>query len=91
MSINELSAKVNELRELRRVADEISAEIEVLQDSIKLYMEANNVDIVEGDDYKITWKQIQVNRFDAVTFKKQHPDVAAIDTKTTTFRRFVFK
>ena len=74
MSINELSAKVNELRELRRVADEIAAEIEVLQDSIKLHMEANNVDIVEGDDYKITWKQIQVNRFDAVTFKKQHPD-----------------
>ena len=34
MSRNEIAAKVKELRELRRMAEELAAEIETLQDSI---------------------------------------------------------
>lgn len=35
MSANEIAAKVQELRELRRMADELAAEIDGLQDAIK--------------------------------------------------------
>ena len=35
MSINEMDSKIKELRELRRMADELAAEMEAIQDSIK--------------------------------------------------------
>jgi len=35
MSIDVMNAKVKELRELRRMADELAGEIESLQDEIK--------------------------------------------------------
>lgn len=89
MGINELSIKVNDLRELRRMADELAAEIEALQDSIKEHMTAANVDTVNGPDFKITWKTVSSSRFDTAAFKKENPEIAAAYTKTTTSRRFV--
>lgn len=89
MSINELSIKVNDLRELRRMADELTAEIEALQDSIKEHMTAANVDTVNGPDFKITWKTVNSSRFDTTAFKRENPEIAAAYTKTTTTRRFV--
>ena len=38
MSNTEIQSKVNELRELRRMADELTAEIESIQDAIKAHM-----------------------------------------------------
>ena len=40
MSNTEIQSKVNELRELRRMADELTAEIENIQDAIKAHMTA---------------------------------------------------
>ena len=88
MSINELTIKVNNLRELRRMADEIAAEIEAIQDEIKNHMSAAAVDTLTGTDYKITWKAVTSSRFDTTAFKKDNPEIAAAYTKTTTTRRF---
>lgn len=88
MSINELTANVSELRELRRMADEIQAEIDAIQDKIKAHMNAANVDTLNGPDYKITWKTVSSSRFDTTAFKKENPEIAALYTKTTTARRF---
>ena len=38
MSMNELEAKVAELRELRRMAEELAGEIAATEDSLKAYM-----------------------------------------------------
>lgn len=38
MCMNELQKKVDELRELRRMADDLNAEISALEDSIKAHM-----------------------------------------------------
>lgn len=89
MSINELTANVSELRELRRMADELAAEIESIQDAIKEHMTAAGVDTITGTDYKISWKEIKSSRFDTTAFKKENPEIAAAYTKTTTTRRFV--
>ena len=88
MSINELTANVSELRELRRMADEIQAEIDAIQDKIKAHMNATGVDTLAGADYKITWKTVSSSRFDTTAFKKENPEIAALYTKTTTTRRF---
>lgn len=37
MSMNELENKVSELRELRRMADELAAEIAATEDELKAY------------------------------------------------------
>lgn len=89
MSINEITANVSELRELRRMADEIQAEIDAIQDKIKEYMNATGVDTLAGTDYKITWKEITSSRFDTTAFKKENPEIAAAYTKTVSSRRFV--
>ena len=88
MSTNELSAKIKELRELRRMADELAAEIESIQDSIKAEMTARAVDELIGADWKITYKSVTSSRLDSAALKKALPDVAAQFTKSTTSRRF---
>ena len=50
MSVNEMDSKIKELRELRRMADELAAEIEAIQDSIKQEMTAREVDELSGSE-----------------------------------------
>ena len=54
MNRTELNSKVKELRELRRMAEEIAAEIETITDTIKREMAAQGVDTIAGDDWKAT-------------------------------------
>lgn len=88
MGTIELSSKVKELRELRRMADELAAEIDSLSDTIKAEMTAREVDELTGDDFKITWKIVTSSRLDTSALKKALPDVAERFTKTTSNRRF---
>ena len=83
-----MNEKVRELRELKRLAEELQAEIDSLQDSIKSEMMAQGVDSLAGDDWKVTWKAVTSTRLDAAALKKALPDVAQQFTKTTTTRRF---
>ena len=89
MSQNELSAKIRELRELRRMADEIAAEIDGITDSIKQHMDAAQVDTLSGNDWKVTYKAVTSSRLDTSALKKALPDIAAQYTKTTTTKRFL--
>ena len=89
MSIDTMNARVKELRELRRMADELAGEIEAIQDEIKAHMTAQDTDMLTGTDWKITWKAVTSNRLDTTALKKALLDVAAQYTKTTTARRFV--
>ena len=88
MSINEMDSKIKELRELRRMADELTAEIDSIQDSIKQHMDTAGVDSINGADWKVTYKAVTSSRIDTGALKKALPDVAAAFTKTTTARRF---
>ena len=89
MSNTEIQSKVNELRELRRMADELAAEIEAAQDAIKAHMTAIDADTLTGIDYKITWKSVTSSRFDSTAFKKAMSEIAERFTKSITSRRFV--
>ena len=89
MSQNELSAKILELRELKRLQEELSGEIEAIQDDIKRHMDATQVDTLSGNDWKVTYKAVTSSRLDTSALKKALPDIAAQYTKTTTSRRFL--
>lgn len=86
MSIMELEAKARDLMELRRMQEELTAEIETLQDAIKAHM--GEQEQITAGAFKITWKPVTTSRLDTAALKKALPDVAAAYTKTTTARRF---
>ena len=88
MSINEMDSKIKELRELRRMADELAAEMETIQDSIKAHMDAAGVDTINGTDWKVTYWAATSSRIDTAALKKALPDVVERFSKTTTARRF---
>lgn len=88
MSMNELKAKVDELRELRRMADELAGEISTIEDEIKAHMAALDTDELHGADFKITWKTITSNRLDSKALKADAPCLYAQYCRPTTSRRF---
>ncbi len=88
MSIIDMDSKITELRELRRMADELTAEMESITDSIKRHMDAEGVDTLNGTDWKVTYKAVTSSRLDTTALKKALPDLTAQFTKTTTARRF---
>ena len=89
MSVDMMDQKVQELRELRRMQEELAAEIEAIQDELKAHMDAHGMDTLLGFDWKVTWKSVTSNRLDSTALKKELPDIAARFMKQNTVRRFV--
>ena len=89
MSMNEMEAKVNELRELRRMADELAGEIAALEDALKAHMTANGADELHGPTFRITWKEVTSSRLDGKALKVAAPELWQRFSKQTTARRFI--
>lgn len=77
MLAKNLDSQIHELRELRRMADELAAAIDTIQDAIKAEMTAAGVDVLTGSDWKAVWKPITTSRIDTTSLKKALPDLAA--------------
>lgn len=86
MSDHNLEPKIKELLELKRMREELDAEITTLEDSIKTRM--GEEETLLAGAFKVSWKPYTSTRFDSARFKKDHADLAAAYTKTTTARRF---
>ncbi len=54
MSVDTMNAKVQELRELKRMQEELAAEITSIEDELKGHMTAAATDTLLGMDWKIT-------------------------------------
>ena len=89
MSINEIDAKVSELRELRDMEAEVKLAITAIEDALKAEMLAKNTDVLAGKDCTVTWKTIVTNRFDSAAFKLTHADLFAQFSRSSTSRRLV--
>lgn len=89
MSVDTMNEKVKELRELRRMQEELAAEIEAIQDELKAHMDTHGMDTLLGFDWKVTWKPVTSNRLDSTALKKELPDIDARFMKLSTVRRFV--
>ena len=88
MSPHDSIAKLHDLAELRRMADDINAEIEALQDVIKAHMEETATDTINAGQYKVTWKPVTSTRIDTTALRKDLPEVWQEYGKMTTTRRF---
>lgn len=88
MLTKNLDSQIHELRELRRMADELATAIDTIQDAIKAEMTAAGVDTLTGSDWKAVWKPVTSSRIDTAALKKALPDLAAQFTKVSTVRRF---
>ncbi|MBR2029177.1 MAG: hypothetical protein IKA10_09380 [Oscillospiraceae bacterium] len=89
MSNTELNIKLRELKELKIMQDELQNEIDSLQDEIKSYMTAAQIDTLNVDVFKVTYKEVTSSRFDSVAFKKTHSELYNQYLKQTVTKRFV--
>ena len=88
MSTNELVMKVEKLRELEELLEEVKPEAESVRDEIKQEMLTQDTEELEAGQYIIRWTSVLTNRFDTTAFKKVLPDVYKAYTKQITSRRF---
>ena len=88
MSTNDLVMKVEQLKELEELLEEVKAEAESVHDEIKQEMMAQDTEELEAGQYIIRWTSVLTNRFDTTAFKKVLPDVYKAYTKQITSRRF---
>ena len=86
MSNPNLEPKVRELLELKRMKEELEQEITAAEDEIKSIM--GDEETLFAGAFKVTWTPYTSSRFDSTRFKKDHAELAAAYTKTTTTRRF---
>ena len=86
MSNPTLESTIHDLLDLKRLREELDAEITTLEDTIKSAMGIEET-LIAGA-FKVTWTPYTSSRFDSTRFKHDHADLAAAYTKTTTARRF---
>ena len=86
MSNPTMEATIHELMELKRLKEELEAEISAAEDAIKAVM--GDEELLTAGAYKVSWKTFTSSRVDTTALKKALPEVAAAYTKTTTSRRF---
>lgn len=85
----EIKAIMEELVSYAELQEQLKAEIESLQDEVKLYMQETGQDeIITEDGIKCTWRQTISNRFMTTEFKKQFAELYKSFTRPTTYKRF---
>lgn len=86
MSISELSALCTQYQELKRMREEITAEMDGIADQIKAAM--GTAETVTAGQYKIRNTTVNGSRLDTAGLKKALPEIAARFTVTTVQKRF---
>ena len=88
MSANEITSKIEALKEWEAIAQEAQAEIDSLKDSIKQEMERRGVEELEAGPFIIRYTTVLTQRFDSTAFKRTLPEVYKSYLKQSTRRRF---
>ena len=86
----DVNAIMTELAQYTRMAEEIAATVDGLKDTIKKYMEENQLETLTGNEHKATYKTVTSSRIDTTALKRNAPDIAEKYTKTTETKRFTF-
>lgn len=79
------------IAEYRNRKAEIEEELEALENEVKAYMSAMDIEELLGSEHKAIYQPITSNRFDTTAFKREHADMAKAYTKTSTTMRFTFR
>lgn len=85
--MKKLEAKVRELKELQRMAEELNTEMDTLKNDIRTTI-GDREEVTVGA-YRITNKAITSSRLDTNALRKELPELAERFTKTTIVHRLV--
>ena len=88
MSIKDLDARVQSIRELQTTIDELTAEMEAAKDEIKAEMAERGEETLTGNGWRASWKIIEGSRFDAKALRAADPETYALYTIPTRTARF---
>jgi len=88
MTTQELTKTVRDLKELKAMSADLTAEITTLEDILKAEMAARNTDEMTVDVFKIRWTTMTSNRFDNNAFKATHAGLYKEFSKPVETRRF---
>ena len=86
MSNPNMEPKIKELLELKRMKEELEAEIATMEDEIKSVM--GDEETLLAGAFKVDWKTVITSRLDTTALKKALPEIAERFMKQTTTRRF---
>ena len=89
MSKTELNSIAQDLISVRQMIEELQAEAEALTDKLKAAMVERGEEVLQGDGWKATWKNVSSSRFDSKAFKADHADLYTAYSKAATTTRFV--
>ena len=89
MSIQELNSTARDLMSVRQMIEELQAEAETLTNKLKAAMVDQGAEVLQGDGWKATWKNVNSSRFDSKAFKADHAGLYRAYSKATTTTRFV--
>lgn len=87
MSIKELESKARELKELQRMSEELTAEMDAIKDAIRIAL-GGREEVIAGA-FKITNKPVTSNRMDTTAIRKELPEIAQRYSKQNTVKRLV--
>ena len=88
MGQNELLAKLNEIKELQVMQEELEAQLDALKDEVKAEMVKQGVEKLLIGSYKVAYTKYASHRFDSTAFKTDHKARYEQYTKTIEARRF---
>ena len=88
MSANEITTKIEALRELEELIEEAKVEAESLRDEIKAEMLSRNTEEMSVGQYIVRFTSVLSNRFDTTGFKRAYGELYKEFTKQTASRRF---
>ena len=88
MGQNELLAKLNEIKELQAMQEELETQLDALKDEVKAEMVKQGVEKMLVGNYKVAYTEYSSNRFDSKAFQADHKALYEQYTKTTKARRF---
>lgn len=88
MSNNEITSKIEQLKELEALVREAEKEVEQLKDEIKAEMYMRDTEELSAGRYTVRWTSVISNRFDSTTFKKEMGELYNRYVKQSESRRF---
>lgn len=88
MSTSNIITKIEELKELEELLEEVKAEADAIRDELKQTMLDRGTEELEAGKYILRYQSIVSNRFDSSAFKKTLPDLYKSFTKQSISRRF---
>lgn len=89
MSMKELDQAAKDLLAVKAMIAELEAEAEALTDKIKTAMVDQGKEVITGNGWKASWKNVTSSRFDSKAFKAAHADLYTAYSKPVTTCRFL--